>query len=1300
VPRRRFRSIATLAFAALLACLVLAVSGLGSAGAAAPAGPAEEELIVSRLPEVGTTQPVTLVRLSGTGVAAGAEWTLPTSASGANNAFTLQGNSNAVGALARSADGRYVTLAGYTTAVGGNPEAADPRVVARVNSAGEIDTSTTLGTTFEKEKIRGAVSNDGSSFWVTGNGNGTAPLGGMVYATDGSSTPTVIVSREAPVSSSNKALNNFRTVQIAGGNLYTGSEKGTAGIYSLAGLPTKATSPTNPIAFSGEVDPISELPLESEPGSGKVDLIYIAQENTGIVKYSLSGSTWTNRGTVTAGSYSGLAGRVTGEGVRIYALKGYGAANSVVTMTDSAAASAAPATSAIATVSTAPAGTAYRGLAFAPEGPPPVEEEEEPAAAPTIELPQAYLEGTLGDPTNPTTGVTVGEEGVEASELTVEATASSNPSVAAVGGVTVSGSGANRTVSVTPAGGIGITTITLQVTGAEGQTASAQLTYGVSAAVANPTTTRYHTMAADGSTAIDVGNGYMLVGDDENNTLRLYKDNVSGPPVKTWNFDAQMGNPEEIDIEASARRGNTIYWTGSMGNSKKGKLKPFRSTLFTTQISGEGANTELSFGGYYTGLRQDLIEWDERNGNRFGFAAGAAEGHVPKEIGGFNVEGLEFAPGGGPTAYIGFRAPLTPAQTGGKAILVPVSNFAELVTTGHNTTQHATFGIEPITMNLGGLAVREIRKNADGEYLILAGSWAASGTQALYTWDGVAADPPIQALTKLPTSEGGEEAGAWEGISSMPDPLATGSDVELLMDDGAVDLYGTGVEAKELPEGLQKSPSAHFTLELPSTPVNQTAPTVSGSGTAVGTKLTCSPGTWSGEPAPGFTYQWLREGVAIPGATATTYTTANGDIAQPVSCEVTATNTAGHTVADSSNSVTVTNTPKCTGSAIAGEGGSATQAAGTGLWAAGFKEGVCPGGEAAVEYQAGRTEVAALSGWGFLGGSGAIGKGSAAFLGLDGAPSASQIATAVGGGTHGSDVVVIPVAQTSIAIVANPPAGCTIEEVNNQNLEQALRGNYLKWSNLLTAHGSCAVPLKRVVGPAAVGVDAAMKNYLYAINPNPLLCGPAGNDGKTWAQLETTGTAGLWPESCPSRTLNELVLAGPGVGSVVATVNTTPGSIGFAALPEAEAGGAQILPLQNSGWKPNSEPTFASPAVGGAANCGGATYTVPAEGRQVTGASGVDVDWSGVFSAKPAVGGSLYPLCMLSYAVGLKSYSKVGLTYKAETTAHDYLREYLPFGGQVAVRRAGGWLAPLPSSTNIAQNVLAAARLASGKIGY
>ncbi|MFF7129685.1 hypothetical protein [Streptomyces sp. NPDC008240] len=43
-------------------------------------------------------------------------------------------------------------------------------------------------------------------------------------------------------------------------------------------------------------------------------------------------------------------------------------------------------------------------------------------------------------------------------------------------------------------------------------------------------------------------------------------------------------------------------------------------------------------------MRDDLVAWDKANGDRYGF----------------DVEGLEFAPGSSPTAYVGFRAPVVP----------------------------------------------------------------------------------------------------------------------------------------------------------------------------------------------------------------------------------------------------------------------------------------------------------------------------------------------------------------------------------------------------------------------------------------------------------------------------------------------------------------------------------------------------------------------------------------------------------------------------------------------------------------
>ena len=201
-----------------------------------------------------------------------------------------------------------------------------------------------------------------------------------------------------------------------------------------------------------------------------------------------------------------------------------------------------------------------------------------------------------------------------------------------------------------------------------------------------------------------------------------------------------------------------------MGNNSSGDVKAARSTLFATAVTGSGATTELTLTGSYKNLRTDLIAWDQSNGhglgaNALGFAAGAAEGQIPKEINGFNVEGMDFAANG--TAYLGFRAPLLPQADGHLALVVPVTNLTSLVTGGGP----ATFGA-PMLWNLGGLGVREIRRNADGQYLVIAGGFDEGGDFFLYSWDGNPAHQPARLTTVLPPPEG-----AWEGIVSTPDPL-------------------------------------------------------------------------------------------------------------------------------------------------------------------------------------------------------------------------------------------------------------------------------------------------------------------------------------------------------------------------------------------------------------------------------------------------------------------------------------------------------------------------------------------------
>ncbi|MFF2523039.1 hypothetical protein [Streptomyces liangshanensis] len=430
-------------------------------------------------------------------------------------------------------------------------------------------------------------------------------------------------------------------------------------------------------------------------------------------------------------------------------------------------------------------------------------------ATPTISLSTAYVSGAVGATGDPTVTVRVAQQATDAAALTVRASASSRASVAGTGDVTVTGTGDSREIAV-QARGTGYTDLTIQVTGAGGKTATTKLHYAASAAVRSPTDTRYFTGSSDASAAVDAGGGYAVVADDESNTLRLYRRDVSGAPVRTWDFSSKLGVDGEIDIEAGTRVGNTIYWNGSLGNNKDGKVKAERSTLFTTTVTGSGADTQLALAGSYQGLRADLIAWDKAAQNRYGFAAGAASGQVPKQIDGFNAEGLEFAPGSTTTAYVGFRAPLVPPANGGKALLVPVTNMDKLATSVGGKV-HATFGT-PVTLDLGGLSVRDIRRDASGQLLVLAGSWAAednSAPYALYSWDGVAGHAPVKRLD-LPTSD----AGGWEAIVDVPDAAAQDPRVQLITDNGSADLYGDGTEAKDLDHAeWKKSRTVRFALQ-------------------------------------------------------------------------------------------------------------------------------------------------------------------------------------------------------------------------------------------------------------------------------------------------------------------------------------------------------------------------------------------------------------------------------------------------------------------------------------------------------
>ncbi len=407
--------------------------------------------------------------------------------------------------------------------------------------------------------------------------------------------------------------------------------------------------------------------------------------------------------------------------------------------------------------------------------------------------------GVVGDPTNPGIDLTIGQLDVDGKlvdpdQLTVNATVSGLAGTALTADqIGIAATGDRRSVTFAPTAA-GTTAVTFTVTGTSGKTASTTVNYYVSKATS--ATSRVVQHISDPSTAIVVGDGHLLIADDEKPGIGLYRTDASGPPVATFVAGESDG---EIDYESSARNGKLAYWLGSHGNSKRGAIEENRHIIFATEISGAGASAKITpIGTPYRNLRRDLVDWDASNGNRLGFVSGAVGGVLPDDRRGFNIEGAEFSPDDG-QLYLSFRSPVVPATTDGKAVIVPLKNVNE-VTTG--AADRAEFG-EPILLDLGGMSIREIRKNANDEYLILgatSGTPTAATSQALFAWSGDAADSPLKLTTELPVDEErfSDSRPAWEGIGALPDRLAEGQQIRLIMDQGYAELYvGSGTDNKD-----------------------------------------------------------------------------------------------------------------------------------------------------------------------------------------------------------------------------------------------------------------------------------------------------------------------------------------------------------------------------------------------------------------------------------------------------------------------------------------------------------------------
>jgi hypothetical protein len=736
-----------------------------------------------------------------------------------NKPFTDSGSAGSDGMLTLSANGGCLLAVGYkaktappaTSKVTETKAKEFPRVVAVVNGKGEVNTTTALTNFANENNARSATSTDCKKLWV--GGNGTKTTGGVLATELGKTEGTQL----------NEPDHNARQVEIVGGQLYMSADptknpdKITIGTVG-SGLPTAKGTGINNLPFEEGQEPeqpyafsFLTLGLGSTP-----DTLYVADkkkegETGAVVKYSLVSGKWVPRGSVEIPEVSGVTANDVNGLVTIYATSsGLDTKEGTLYRIADASGVGGVLSGVAEEIGKAPVNEAWRGVAFAPGTT--IGAGGTPPKLPSISAAETALAGATNDPTNRTMPITVSDPEYEAKQLTVTV-ASSKEGVA--GSTSVTGTGGERTLHVTP-GEPGITKLTLTVEAPNGTFSSTQITYGASAYQGSESD-RYYSKAADTGATLDVGGGYMIAAGDEGNAVKLYKERQSGPPAKTWDFSSQLPfGAQQANIHGVARSGNVLYFVGGMANSQGGLSEPSHSTMYAATITGSGASTELAYLGSYTGLREDLIEWDTANGNPLGLAASAAPGQLGESPTGFKIQGIDFAPGSSSVAYISFRAPLEPTEgpeSRTKALVIPVTNFSSLFGGNPNTTTHATFGT-PLEWKLGELSIRQIRANGEGEYLILTSTASsASNVFQVWGWDGETEDEPVLLNESIPLVE----EGVWDAITSTPEPIRNGSEAELLQDNSKTVWYGPGTKDAEkgLTVGLQKSLGRLVALQIP-----------------------------------------------------------------------------------------------------------------------------------------------------------------------------------------------------------------------------------------------------------------------------------------------------------------------------------------------------------------------------------------------------------------------------------------------------------------------------------------------------
>lgn len=236
---------------------------------------------------------------------------------------------------------------------------------------------------------------------------------------------------------------------------------------------------------------------------------------------------------------------------------------------------------------------------------------------------------------------------------------------------------------------------------------------------------------ASGAIAIPGGSfgERFLVVDNETNFVRVYDAAAPGSPLHEFDVSSaasvRSGKKGAIDLEAVTWLNGRAMLMGSLGRTKKGKLKPARHKFLSLDLDVTATDVRIASA---TVAAESLLPALQKLSVDLSVAIGDLDDKKRKSLApkrkGINLEGLSAA-ADGKSLMLGFRNPLR----AGKALLVRLRNPIAVLAGA------APKLLGPYEIFLGGLGIRSIEYCAGaGVYFIVAGPVDDGCAFDLFQW--------------------------------------------------------------------------------------------------------------------------------------------------------------------------------------------------------------------------------------------------------------------------------------------------------------------------------------------------------------------------------------------------------------------------------------------------------------------------------------------------------------------------------------------------------------------------------------